>query len=125
MKTFLCLALVAACVSIAQPSPATPFDPAQFEAAQRAGKPVLVHVHADWCRTYARQKPIVEELLSFPMMKEYRHFTVDADRQKELLGRLKAYKTSTMIVYKGRQEVGRSIGQTDRNAIAVLLEKAL
>ena len=117
--------LAATGIALAAISFATPFDARQFESALAAGKPVLVHVRADWCHAYVRQKPIVEEFLSYPTMSEYRHFTVDADRQRELLRRFAAHKASTMIVYKGRQEVARSVGQTDRTTIAALLEKAL
>ena len=126
MKACLRILLAAIGIAFAGISSArTPFDEHQFESALATGRPVVVHVRADWCRTYARPKPIVEALLSYPMMIEYRHFTVDADRQKALLRRFAAPKTSTIIVYKGRQEVARSVGQTDPNAIAALLEKAL
>ena len=67
---FLALALAAAAISNA-----APFDARAFEAAQAAGKPVLVEVHADWCPTCAKQKPVIGELLSRPDLKAYQVFT--------------------------------------------------
>lgn len=106
-------------------SHANSFDAQAFEAAQAAGKPVLVEVHADWCPTCAKQKPIIGELLSRPDMKAYQVFTIDFDTQKDLLRRFAVQKQSTLVVFKGKQEVGRSTGETDRQRIAALLQKGL
>ena len=104
---------------------ASPFDASAFEAAQAAGRPVLVEVHADWCPVCTKQKPIIGELLSRPEFRAYSSFTVDFDGQKTALKRLGVQKQSTLIVYKGKREMGRSVGETDRQKIHALLEKAL
>jgi thioredoxin 1 len=104
---------------------AAPFDQKAFEIAQAAGKPVLVEVHADWCPTCAKQKPIVSELVSRLDMKMYRVFTVDFDTQKDVLKRFGVQMQSTLIVYKGKQELARSTGETRKEQIEALLRKAL
>jgi thioredoxin 1 len=106
-------------------SHAGPFDAGAFEAAQAAGEPVLVEVHADWCPVCAKQKPVIQELLARPDMKTYQVFTIDFDAQRDLLKRFGVQRQSTLIVYKGKQEVGRSTGETNVQRIAALLEKAL
>ncbi len=125
MKRLAQVLFLALSFSIAAISAAAPFDPRAFEAAQSAGTPVLVEVHADWCPTCAKQKPIIGSLLSRPNMKAYQVFTIDFDSQKDLLKRFGVQMQSTLIVYKGKQEVGRSTGETDQQKIAALLEKAL
>jgi hypothetical protein len=40
------------------------YDPASFAAAEKAGKPILVAVHASWCPTCKAQKPILSELMA-------------------------------------------------------------
>ena len=117
--------VIALALTVAAIANAAPFETRAFEAAQAAGKPVLVEVHADWCPTCARQKPAIGELLSRQDMKDYQVFTVDFDSQKALLKRFGVQRQSTLIVYKGKQEVGRSTGETDKQKIAALLEKAL
>jgi len=104
---------------------ASPFDTKAFEAAQAAGGPVLVEVHADWCPVCTRQKPIIRDLLSKPAFKGYSTFIVDFDSQKDVLKRLGVQRQSTLIVFKGSRELGRSTGVTDPAQIAALLEKAL
>jgi len=52
-------------------------------------------------------------------------FNVDFDRQRDALQRFRVQFQSTMIVFKGTQEVGRSTGETDPGAIQALLEGAL
>ena len=40
------------------------YDPGTFAAAQKAGKPTFVAIHASWCPTCKAQKPILSELIS-------------------------------------------------------------
>jgi hypothetical protein len=45
--------------------------------------------------------------------------------QKEVVRRFGARMQSTLVVFKGNKEEGRSVGDTDRKSIAALLNKAL
>ena len=102
-----------------------PYDQAGFEAAQAAGKPILVEVHADWCPTCRAQEPIVSELMQDPRNAGFVVLRVDFDKQKDVLKRLRAQYQSTLIVFKGKKEVSRSTGETRKDAIAAQLAKAL
>lgn len=101
------------------------FAQADFDAAQKAGKPILVEITAPWCPTCKAQAPILGELREQPKFKELRVFAVDFDNQKDVVKSLKAQNQSTLIVFKGGQEVGRSVGDTKRESIEALLTKAL
>ena len=102
----------------------TPFSQAGFAAAQKAGEPILVHVTAPWCSTCTAQKPVVDRLHGDPQFRNLKIFNVDFDTQKPLLRRLGVRSQSTLIVYKGATEEGRSVGETQPGAIKALLEKA-
>ena len=102
-----------------------PFDQAAFAAAQEAGKPILVHVTAPWCPTCKAQAPILLRLMSEPRFKNLVTFDIDFDTQKELLGKFQVRLQSTMIVFKGKQETGRSTGDTNPGSIEALLAKAI
>lgn len=102
----------------------TPFSQSAFAAAQKAGDPVMVHVTAPWCSTCTAQKPIVDRLHAEPRFKNMKIFNVDFDTQKPLLHKLGVRMQSTLIVYKGSKEEGRSSGDTDPGAIKALMEKA-
>lgn len=103
----------------------TPFDAARFDALNKEGKPILVAIHADWCPTCKAQEPIVSDLLKTSELKGITTFRVDFDGQKDAVRRLKASSQSTLIVFKGGKEVGRSIGDTRQEGIAALLRKAI
>ena len=102
-----------------------PFDQKAFEAAQAAGKSILVDVSAPWCPVCRAQKPIIEKLSLLPEYKDLTIFDVDFDTQKAVLRDLKVQQQSTLIVFKGSKEIDRSVGSTDPSAIDGLLKKAI
>jgi thiol-disulfide isomerase/thioredoxin len=101
------------------------FDAKSFAAAQKDGKSILVHITAPWCPVCRAQKPILEKLTSEPKFKDLDVFSVDFDTQKDDVRALKAQAQSTLIVFKGETEEGRSAGETSPVAIGVLLDKTL
>lgn len=101
------------------------FDAAAFAAAQAAGKPILVAVHADWCPVCTKQKPILSRLGADPAMKDLMVFVVDFDAQKDVVRRFGAQMQSTLIVFRGSVERDRSVGVTDEAALKALLGKAV
>lgn len=103
----------------------TPFTQGGFDALQKSGKPTLVMIHADWCPTCKAQAPILGELLGSPEFKAVNALRVDFDNQKDALKAFKATMQSTLIVYKGGKEVGRSTGDTKKDSITALLKKAI
>lgn len=125
------LVLAAACaVSVLPPSAFAaddirPFSPADFSAAQKAGKPILVEIHAGWCPTCKAQAPIISELRREPRFKDLIVFRVDFDSQKEAVKQFGARQQSTLIAFKGLAEAGRSVGDTGKASIGALLAKAI
>jgi thioredoxin 1 len=121
-------AFVAASVLMLTPALAAspqPFDAKAFADAQKAGRPILVAIHASWCPTCKAQKPILDELTADPKFKNLAYFVVDFDSQKDLVRRFGARMQSTLIAFKADKEEGRSVGDTHRKSIADLLDKSL
>ena len=102
-----------------------PFTDAAFDAAQAAGRPVLVDVSAPWCPTCRAQKPHIDAMAADPRMKAAIFFAVDFDSQKDVLRRLNVRSQSTLIAFKGREERARATGITDPAQIRDLLLRAL
>jgi len=125
MLQALTVSLGLAPLSIAWAMDRKAFDQAEFEAAQRAGKPILVEVWASWCPICKAQAPILSRLKSETRFKELVAFGIDFDAQKNLLKTFNVQKQSTLIVFKGKQEVGRSTGETNAAAIEALLDKTI
>ena len=89
------------------------FDAKAFADAQKAGKPILVAIHAPWCPTCTAQKPILSELMADPKFNDLAYFTIDFDSQKDLVQRFGAQMQSTLIAFNGRTE------RADRLAIRI------
>ena len=102
-----------------------PFTEAAFDAAQQAGKPILVDTYATWCQICARQAPVIDKLRSEAKYKNLVAFRVNFDTQKDVMRKFHASVQSTLIVFRGAKEVGRSVGETQPEWIDDLLEKTL
>lgn len=114
--------LTLATASAAEPSP---FTPQAFQGAQQAGKAILVDITAPWCPTCKAQAPIIEELTSRDAYKDVVVFHVDFDNQKDVVRSFNARSQSTLISFRGQEEVARSVGVTDPAAIEDMLAKAV
>ena len=121
----LLLALVATLfAATARAEVGTPFTPAPFEAAQKAGKPSLIDVNAPWCPVCKAQAPTLAALPAVPEFKGLTVFSVDFDTQKDVLRSLGVQKQSTLIVFAGAKETGRTVGDTDPASIRKLVATA-
>ncbi len=113
--------LVAASVISISANAAQPFNAKAFQQAQATGKTILVDVTAPWCPTCKQQRPIVEDI-----EKEKSNlvvYEVDFDTAKDTLKGFGVRYQSTLIVFKGVNEVGRSTGDTDPSQIRALIAK--
>ena len=113
-----------AVLSIVAPALATetkPFSQTAFDAAQAAGQPILIYVHAWWCPICAKQGPTLEKLQQSAELGDLIVFKVDFDSQKDLVRHFGAQMQSTLIVFHGKVEKGRSAGVTDPQKIHDLL----
>jgi thioredoxin-like negative regulator of GroEL len=116
---------VAAPFAYAATNPAVPFSADAFKAAQASGSPILVEIHADWCPTCKAQNPILDRLTSNAKFKDLKVFRVDFDSMKPVVKQFGAQMQSTLIVFKGTAEKGRSVGDTKEASIEALLDKSL
>ena len=102
-----------------------PYDQNAFAAAQAAGKSILVQIHADWCPQCAAQRPIITTLMKEDRFKNMVIFNVDFDTQKDLVKKFNVMRQSTLIVFKGANEVDRTVGATQAGPITESLAKGL
>jgi thioredoxin 1 len=102
-----------------------PFSEEAFKAAQASNSPILVEIHADWCPTCKAQGPILDKLTADPRFRNLKIFRVDFDAMMPVVKQFGAQMQSTLIVFKGAAEQGRSVGDTKEASIAALLDKSL
>lgn len=122
---FLAAAALTVVPVLAQANDGAKFTAAAFKAAQDAGKPILVEVTAPWCPTCKAQAPLINFIVTDPALKDLVRLNVDFDSMKDTLRSLNVQKQSTLVVFKGKQEVGRSTGDTSPDGIEKLIRKAI
>jgi thioredoxin 1 len=123
-KPVLALALCGL-ASLAMAGEIKPFDQASFDKLAAEGRPVVLDVSASWCPTCKQQKPIVDGLMKQPAYKDVTTLVIDYDTNKALLKKLKVTMQSTLLAFKGSQEVARSVGDTTAEGIEGLIKKTV
>jgi len=98
-----------------------PYTQPEFDKLAAAGKPILLDFRADWCATCAAQAPLIRDLMTQSRFKDVTTFTINVDTETSLLKAYNVSMQSTLIVLTGKQEHGRSVGDTTRDAIEHLL----
>lgn len=102
-----------------------PYTQEKLDALNKAGKPALVFIYADWCPTCKAQDKLLGELLPTDEFKGITTLRVNFDAQKPVVRAFGVKYQSTLIIFKGGKEVSRTTAETDRERIAELLRKAL
>src|SRR5262249_12290441 len=97
-RTILIAAVIAGALTLSPAFAANPqpFNAQAFADAQKAGRPILVAIHASWCPTCKAQTPILGELTANPNFKNLAYFVIDFDSQKDLVQRFGARMQSTL-----------------------------
>lgn len=121
LATFAAIAIVAP----AEAAEFRPYSAAALQAARAEGRPVLVHVHADWCPVCRAQAPLIRSLSAGAAYDRMLVLTLDFDDQKAERKVLGVGKQSTLIAFADGREVARSMGQTSPSAITAMLNRAL
>lgn len=101
------------------------YDAAEFTMAQKKGKTIVVDVYADWCPTCRAQAPILDELRAEKQSSGVLFVKVNYDDHKSFLQTHRIPRQSTILVFKGKEEVARSIAQTNRGKLRQVVLGAL
>jgi thiol:disulfide interchange protein len=116
--------LLAVAQTPAAASLSEPFSEARFNALQQEGALVLVDVAADWCPTCAKQAKAIQRYREARPAVPLHVLRVDFDAQKDWVKHFKAPRQSTLILYRGSEQVWFSVAETDADAIAAAIDAA-
>lgn len=115
------LAASVALFSSAQAAEFKPFARATFDAAQKAGRPILVEVNAPWCPVCASQSKTIKQIVASPAYTRLLVLRIDFDTQKPEWQAFAVQKQSTLIAFNGGRELARLAYVTDKPKIDALL----
>lgn len=129
-RSFLATTAVAALLPLGlQAAGPLMYTPGSAEAAMDEGRIVFLDFWASWCSTCAAQERVLAELRAEnPAYGEtILFYTVDWDQHgKGTLSRdLAIPRRSTLVLLKGREELGRIVAGTSKADIKALLDMAL
>jgi thioredoxin 1 len=118
----LALGLAAAAMPVLALAPGfVPYTKEGFEAALKGTKPVLVHVHAEWCPVCKRQETVFKTLADKPDFAKITPVRVNFDTDKAFNAEHKITYQSAILLFKGGKEISRLNGETDQVKIAAFI----
>jgi thioredoxin 1 len=104
------------------------YTPAVLQAARASGKPFILDFFATWCTTCAAQHRVLDKLRADNKAYDGIPFIqVDWDQEEHgpLVKAMKIPRRSTLVVLKGKAELGRIVAETDPGKLEDLLKLAL
>lgn len=102
-----------------------PFTEARFQALQKEGALIMVDIHADWCPTCATQQKVLDEYQAAHPDRVLHRLLVDFDKQKEWVKHFKAPRQSTLLLYRGTQQMWFGVAETRAEEIAKVIDTAV
>ena len=90
------------------------------EVVLKSEVPVLADFNAGWCGPCRAMKPMLDELAEGN--DAYKIVSIDIDEEDELAEEFEVTSIPCLVVFKGGEEVNRSVGLIPKEAIADLVE---
>lgn len=88
------------------------FTEARFKALQQQGALILVDVWASWCPTCAKQQDVLTKFRADHPGVPLHTLTVNFDTQKEWVKFFRAPRQSTMILFRGTEQLWFAVAET-------------
>ena len=101
----------------------TNFTEETFENAKANGKTVVVNSYEVWCGTCSKQTEILDQ--AEKDFKDIVFLSYEQSKNKDIAKKLDIKFWTTIVVYKGNDEVARIVGQTDKETIYSAIQKGI
>ena len=111
------------CVSANAVEKKTNFSIEIFEKAKALGKTIVINSYEVWCGTCSKQTKILDQA-----EKEFENIiflSYEQSKNKDIAQKLGIKFWTTIVVYKGSDEVIRIVGQTDKEVIYSAIQKGI
>ena len=123
MKKLLISLFLFVCLSANAVEKKTNFSEEIFENAKTSGKTVVINSYEVWCGTCSKQTKILDQA-----EKEFTDIvflSYEQSKNKGIAQKLGIKFWTTIVVYKGNNEVARIVGQTDKEIIYSAIQKGI
>ena len=123
MKKILILFFIIFCFSASAVEKKTNFSIEIFENAKADGKTIVINSYNISCTTCAKQTKILDQAQK--EFEEIIFFSYDQNKNEDIAKKLDIDFWTTIVVYKGNEEIARIIGQTDKKIIYSTIKKGI
>ena len=121
-KIFITLFLFV-CLSANAVEKKTNFTEEVFENAKTSGKTIVINSYEVWCGTCSKQTKILNK--AEKEFKDIIFLSYEQSKNKNIAQLLKIKFWTTIVVYKGDNEIARIVGQTDKETIYSAIQKGI
>ena len=123
MKKLLITLFLFFCLSANAVEKKTNFSEEVFENAKASGKTVVVNSYEIWCGTCSKQTKILDQ--AEKEFKDVVFLSYEQSKNKNIAEKLGIKFWTTIVVYKGNDEIVRIVGQTDKKIIYSAIQKGI
>lgn len=103
----------------------TPFTEARFDSLQAVDALILVDIWAAWCPVCAMQEKALARYKEMYPDSPIHFLKVDFDSQKKWVTRFKAPRQSTLILFRGEEQLWFSVAEMREDVIFEALDEAV
>ena len=101
----------------------TNFDLKKLFEIQKSGKTIVINSWNKYCSTCAAQTKVFDQAMKD--FKDVEFLFYEQDKNKDIAKTLGINYWTTIVVFKGQNEVGREMGLTDKDQIYDLINKGI
>ena len=123
MKKILITLFLFGCLSANAVEKKNNFSIEIFENAKASGKTIVINSYEVWCGTCSKQTKILDQA-----EKEFKNIlflSYEQSKNKDIAQLLGIKFWTTIVVYRGDNEVSRIVGQTDKETIYSTIKKGI
>jgi len=121
-KIFITLFLLV-CIPANAVEKKTNFTIETFEKAKASGKTIVINSYEVWCGTCSKQTKVLDQ--AEKEFNEIIFLSYEQSKNKDIAKNLGIKNWTTIVVYKGDNEISRIIGQTDKEIIYSAIKKGI
>jgi thioredoxin 1 len=121
-KTFI-IFLLFFCISANAVEKKTNFSIETLEKAKASGKTIVINSYEVWCGTCSKQTKVLDQAKK--EFNEIIFLSYEQSKNKDIAKKLGIKHWTTIVVYKGNNEVSRIIGQTKKEIIYSAIEEGI
>ena len=111
------------CLSANAVEKKTNFSEEIFENAKTYGKTIVINSYEIWCGTCSKQTKILDQ--AEKEFKDVVFLSYEQSKNGNIAEKLGIKFWTTIVVYQGKDEVARIVGQTDKKIIYSAIQKGI